>query len=83
MIVLEMFFVVLAFESMEMLNKFLLTQDLDMVSDKRLVLAESDTKINPEEIGELLSDRSKYCLLCPMSLMDAKLVDLIDKGDAS
>lgn len=78
-----MFFVVLAFESMEMLNIFLLTRELDAVSEKKLILADSDIEVDAEEFNGLFSKGSKYCLLCPMSLKDAKLIGLEAKGDAS
>ena len=78
-----MFFVVLAFESMRTLNIFLLTRNLDVVSEKKLILADSELEIDSEEFDGLFSGKSKYCLLCPMSLKDAKLVGLESNGDAS
>lgn len=80
---MEMFFVALAFESMETVKNFLLTQDLDMVPEKKLISADLEEGDDFEEIGVMFDEKYKYYLLCPMILVGAVLVKGKIKGDAS
>lgn len=80
---MEMFFVALAFDSMEMVKRFLLTQDLDMVSERKLMSANLDDRPDFEEIGDVFDGQYKYYLLCPMILVGAVLIKGKIKGNAS
>ena len=82
MIKMEMFFVALAFESMETVKNFLLTQDLDIVTEKKLISADLEEGDDFEGIEDIFDGRYKYYLLCPMILVGATLVKGKIKGDA-
>jgi len=80
---MEMFFVALAFDSMEMVKNFLLTLDLDAVSEKKLISADLEEGDNLEEVASVFDGQYKYYLMCPMVLVGAMLVKGKIKGNAS
>lgn len=80
---MEMFFVALAFDSMETVKRFLLSQDLDVVSEKKLMSADLEEGDDLEEVAAIFDGQYKYYLLCPMILVGAILVKGKIKGNAS
>lgn len=80
---MEMFFVALAFDSMETVKNFLVIQDMGMVSEKKLILADLDEGVDFEEVGEMFDGQHSYYLLCPMILVGATLIKGKIKGNAS